>query len=108
MSYQHSYDLRYKEGWLHDRGEVSMIKSADYIMIEDPATPDHANRLKWANWAVRSSAVAIIAFLWPLAIDPNVLTKGEGITDAEIDEIIAAALPNVIAEFIANPPGGLT
>ena len=108
MSYQDSYNLRYTQNWLHDRGEVSVVRSADYIMIEDPATPDHEGRLKWAYWAHRNSSVAIVSFLWPLALDPIVLAEGADITDAQIDAIIAAALPGVIADFVANPPGMMT
>jgi hypothetical protein len=75
-------------------------------MIEDPATPDHADRLKWAYWAHRNSSVAIISFLWPLALDPTISAQGQDITDAQIDAIVSAALPGVIADFIVNPPGG--
>ena len=105
-TYADSYALRYGQSWLSQRGEVSVIKSANYIRIEDPGTPDHVNRLAWANWAIKSSSVAIVSFMWAYALDPNVLTKGQEITDAEIDGITSAALPDVLADFVINPPPG--
>ncbi len=107
MSYQDTYALRYGQSWLSQRGEVSVIKSANYIRIEDPGTPDHANRLAWSNWTIKNSSVAIVSFMWAYALDPNVLSKGQDITDAEIDGITSAALPDVLADFVANPPSGV-
>jgi hypothetical protein len=106
MSYQESYALRYEQSWLSQRTEVSVIKSADYIMIEDPNTPDHVNRLAWANWAHRNSSVAVVPFMWPVALDPTILSLGQDITDDQIDAIVSAALPQVLADFVANPPLG--
>jgi hypothetical protein len=106
MSYLDSYKFRYEQSWLSQRAEVSIIKSAQYIKIEDPGTPDHANRLAWAQWALRNSSVAIVSFMWGMAVDPNVLAKGQDITDPEIDSITSAELPDVLADFAANPPAG--
>ncbi len=83
-----------------------MVKSAGYIKIEDAGAPDHANRLRWANWTWKNSSVAVVSFMWNVATDPNVLSKGENITDVEIDGITSAALPDVIADFVAHPPPG--
>jgi|SRR5215475_5775998 len=105
-TYELNYSLRYDQKWLQQRTEVSVVKSAQYIQIEDPATPDHDNRLKWANWTIKNSSVAFGSFMWSVALDPNVVSKGQDITDAEIDGITSAALPAVIADFIAHPPFG--
>src|SRR5712664_2999937 len=104
--YELSYSYRYSQPWLQQRTEVSVVKSAAYIKIEDPATPDHANRLSWAAWTWKNSSVAVIAFMWNVATDPNVLSKGQDSTDAEIDGITSAALPDVIADFVTHPPPG--
>jgi len=106
MSYLDSYKLRYGQSWLSQRAEVSIVKSANYIKIEDPATPDHASRLAWAHWTLKSSSVAVVAFMWAMAVDPTVLAGGQDITDEQIDAITAAELPNVLADFVANPPTG--
>ena len=107
-TYLDSFTMRYGQSWLSQRAEVSVVKSAQYIQIEDAGTPDHANRLAWANWAIRSSSVAVTSFMWSYALDPNVLSKGQDISDAEIDGITSAALPSVLADFIAHPPTGVT
>jgi hypothetical protein len=106
MSYLDSYRLRYEQSWLSQRVEVSIVRSANYIKIEDPATPDHTNRLAWANWTLRNSSVAVVGFMWSMALDPEVLSQGQDITDAQIDSITAAELPDVLADFVANPPIG--
>jgi hypothetical protein len=104
--YEQINDLRYQSPWLQKRTETSVIKSAQYIQIEDPQTPDHANRLKWANWAYKNSSVAVVSFLWPVCLEPVTLEKGEAITDAEIDGIVSAALPGVVNDFTTSPPVG--
>ena len=107
-TYEQNYSLRYAQPWLQERTEVSVVKSAQYIAIEDPSTPDHANRACWAAWTFKNSSVAVTAFMWNVALDPTVVSKGQDITDAEIDGITSAALPAVIKDFIANPPSGVT
>jgi hypothetical protein len=102
--YEKNYELRYASPWLQQRTEVSVVKSAQYIGLEDPGTPDHANRLLWASWAVKSSSSAIAPFMWHVALDPDVVAQGQNVSDAKIDGIVSAALPAVVADFIANPP----
>lgn len=81
-----------------------MIRSAQYIGLEDPSTPDHANRAKWATWANKSSSVAVIPFMWQVALDPDVVSLGQNVSDAKIDGIVSAALPAVVADFVASNP----
>jgi len=103
-TYDKNYALRYESFWLQHRAEVSVVKSAVYIGIEDPGVPDHANRLKWAKWANTNSSVATVPFMWQLALDPDVMAQDQNVTDAKIDGIVSAALPAVVADFIASNP----
>lgn len=103
-SYEYNYELRYEAKWLQERTEVSVIRSAQYIGLEAPEVPDHANRLTWATWANKNSSVATIPFMWQVALDPDVVAQGQDVTDLKIDGIVSAALPAVVADFVANPP----
>jgi hypothetical protein len=102
--YEKNYELRYGSPWLQQRTEVSVIRSAQYIGLEDPATPDHANRATWATWANKNSSVATTPFMWQIALDPDVVAQGQNVSDAKIDGIVSAALPAVVADFIASNP----
>lgn len=103
-AYEKNYELRYDSPWLQQRTEVSVIKSAQYIAIEDPSTPDHANRVKWATWANKNSSVAMVPFMWQVSLDPDVVAQGQNVSDAKIDGIVSAALPAVVADFVASNP----
>ena len=103
-AYERNYELRYASLWLLQRTEVSVIKSAQYVGIEDPSTPDHANRLAWAAWANKNSSIATTPFMWQMALDPDVVAQGQNVSDAKIDGIVSAALPAVVADFIASNP----
>jgi hypothetical protein len=100
--YEKNYELRYASLWLQQRVEVSVVRSAQYIGLEDPGVPDHANRVAWATWANSNSSVATIPFLWQVSLDPDVVAQGPNVTDLKIDGIVSAALPKVVADFVAN------
>jgi len=102
--YEQNYAFRYNEPWLQQRSEVSVVKVAQYIAQSD----SDANRLAWANYAIKNSSVAAVPFFWSVALDPTVNEKGQKITGAEIDAVVSAALPGVIADFVKNPPPGIT
>lgn len=103
-AYEKNYELRYGSPWLQQRTEVSVVRSALYIGLEDPSTPEHANRAKWAAWANKQSNIATVAFMWQIALDPDVVSAGQNVPDAKIDGIVSAALPAVVADFIASNP----
>jgi hypothetical protein len=52
--------------------EVAAIHAASDIKNEDPGTPDHANRLAWANYVNKSSPVVVSSFAWPCAMNPTI------------------------------------
>ena len=79
-----------------------MVRVAQYIMQTD----SDANRLAWAHWAIKNSSVAAVPFFWSVALDPAVNEKGQKITGPEIDAVVSAVLPGVIADFVKNPPMG--
>jgi hypothetical protein len=112
--YTSSYALRYQIQSVQQQIEVAVIHDVEDIQNEGPLTPDHANRLAWANWANKSSSVAWIPFAWPVAMNPTIQAavqadpSGQSVQDSDVQFVVTGALPAVIADFIANPPPGVT
>jgi hypothetical protein len=110
--YTTSYAIRYSTPHLSQQTEVAVVTAAGQIVNEDPATPDHANRLAWANWAVPNSSVAWLSFAWPVANNPAIVASvtadpsGQTVLDSDVQFVVNSALPKVIADFIAHPPPG--
>lgn len=108
--YTDSYKMRYQTPSLNQQIEVAMVHAADDIQNEDPATPDHANRVAWAQWAVPNSSVSYFAFSWPVCNNPTILTAykedqtGATIQDGDIQFIVNGLVPQVVADFVAHPP----
>jgi hypothetical protein len=95
---------------LSQQTEVAVVTAAGQITNEDPATPDHANRLAWANWATVNSSVAWQSFAWPVANNPSIVTavkadpSGSTVLDSDVQFVVNSNLEIVIADFVANPP----
>ena len=111
--YTTSYAIRYSTPHLSQQTEVAVVTAAGQIINEDPATPDHANRFAWANWAIPNSPVAWQPFGWPVASNPAIVAavtadpSGQTVPDSDVQFVINSNLENVIAEFVANPPNGV-
>ena len=112
--YTTSYAIRYSTPHLSQQTEVAVVTAAGQIVNEDPSTPDHANRVAWANWATHNSSVAWQSFAWPVANNPSIVAavtadpSGQSVPDSDVQFVINSNLGNVIAEFVANPPPGVT
>jgi hypothetical protein len=109
-NYTTSYAVRYSTPALSQKTEVAVVTAAGQIQNEDPATPDHTNRLAWANWAIPNSSVAWQSFAWPVAENPTIVAavtadpSGQSVQDSDVQYVINSVLPQVIAEFVAHPP----
>ena len=108
--YTTSYAIRYNTPPLSQKTEIAVVTAAGQIQNEDPATPDHANRIAWANWAIPNSATAWQSFAWPVSTNPAIVASvttdpsGNSVQDSDVQFVVNSALDNVIAEFVANPP----
>jgi len=108
--YTTSYAIRYSTPHLSQQTEVAVVTAAGQIVNEDPSTPDHANRVAWANWATPNSSVAWLSFAWPVASNPSIVASvtadpsGQGVKDSDVQFVVNSNLETVIAEFVAKPP----
>src|ERR1700751_6066982 len=111
--YTTSYALRYGIPSVQQQIEVAVIHDVEDIQNEDPATPNHANRLAWANWANQNSSVAWIAFAWPVAMNPSIQASveadpsGQSVKDSDIQFVVNSNVEAVITYWVANPPPGV-
>ena len=109
-NYTTSYAIRYSTPSLSQQTEVSVVTAAVSIQNEDAATADHANRLRWANWAIPNSSVAWQAFAWPVANNPAIITSvtedpsGQGVKDSDVQFVVNSYVEIVITEWVANNP----
>src|SRR5215472_10473492 len=108
--YTTSYAIRYSTPHLSQQTEVAVVSAAVSIQNEDPTTPDHANRIRWANWAIPNSSVAWQAFAWPVANNPTIVAavtadpSGQTVKDTDVQFVVNSYLETVITEWVANNP----
>jgi hypothetical protein len=106
--YTSSYALRYSIPSVQQQIETAVIHASQDIQNEDPATPDHANRLAWARWANDNSSVAWNPFAWPVAMNSTIQAavaadpSGQTVTDNDVQFVVSSVLPRIVATF--KPP----
>ena len=106
--YTTSYKIAYQTPSIQQQIEVAVVTAAGQIINEDPATPDHANRLAWANWAIANSSVAWVAFRWPVANNPAIRAacvadpSGQSVLDSDVQFVVNANLQQVVDEWVVS------
>jgi len=107
-TYTDNYRLRYGTPTFQEQIEVAVITAASDIQNEDASTPDHANRLAWANWANSNSSVAWLPFAWPCSMNPAIqqafASDPNSIKDSDVQFVVNSNLEAVIADWVANKP----
>jgi len=108
--YTTSYAIRYSTPHLLQQTEVAVVTAAVSIQNEDPGTPDHANRFRWANWAIPNSSVAYAPFSWPVANNPSIVQKvtedpsGQSVPDSDVQFVVNGYVETVVTEWVAANP----
>jgi hypothetical protein len=106
-NYTDSYALAYNTPSVLQQIEVAVVTAAGNIETEDPSTPDHANRIAYANWAQQNSSVAWVAYRWYVATNPAIIASyqadpsGSTIKDSDIQFVVNSNLETVITEWVA-------
>jgi hypothetical protein len=109
-NYTTSYAIRYSTPSLSQQTEVAVVTAAVSIQNEDPATADHANRLRWANWAIPNSSVAWQSFAWPVANNPSIVEKviadpsGSTVPDSDVAFVVNSYVQIVVDQWIIDHP----
>lgn len=109
-AYTDSFAIRYNIPSLQQQWEVAGIKAAEDINNEPVDAPDHVNRVSWAAWYLKNSQEGSVSFAWAVAMNPAIQASvgndptGASVPDTDVQFVVNSALPQVIADFIANPP----
>lgn len=109
-AYIDSFKVRYETPSVQHQTEVAVMHAVTDINNEGEAVPDHANRLAWANWATGASSMAVVPFLWPVAMNPEIAgavgtdPSGSTVPDTDVQFVVNSNVDRVIAEWVANPP----
>lgn len=107
--YTISYAIKYSIPSIQQQIETAVMTAAGQIQNEDPSTADHANRIKWADWANKNSAAAAQPFGWPVAMNSSVQAEvtadptGGSVKDSDVQFIVNSFLEAVITDWIASP-----
>lgn len=95
-----AYNIAYSlldDPTLRDRVRYAILHSAAYVLIEDPATPDHADRIDWARKAFAEALQMPIRQVMVYVItDATVAQVGAAATDAQLQAAIDAAIPYLV------------
>jgi hypothetical protein len=109
--YTVSFGVRYEIPSIQQQAEVAVMHCVQDINNEGTGAPNHADRARWASWANGNSSVAVMPFMWPVAMNPAVQSavaadpSGGTVADGDVQFIVNGALDTVITEWVsANPP----
>lgn len=99
MNLQETYKLRYQDPDFKGRVVAAIARVAQGITNEDPATPNHVNRLNYAQmWFAQLDGVAE-GMLWSVVNADSIQATGTASDDATIQAVVD---PILIAQTI--PP----
>jgi hypothetical protein len=84
MSLESTYQLRYESKNMRDRVTAALAKSAGDIKNEDPGTPNHENRITWADYAFANTTGIAENAMWDVVMNPAINVAGEAATDNDI------------------------
>jgi hypothetical protein len=98
MNYLDIHNLSQSQD-MQNRTGISCLKTAQFILSEDPTTPDHDKRVNWANWVMQNPSPSMMpsqqAFTY-VCLDPTIQAGGTTATDEQISATVSAALPFLI------------
>lgn len=95
LTYEQSAELM-KDGVFIGRVKVSCLKYANYILGEDPATPGHSSRTKWAQSTFAQPDLIAQQIVSPVVMDAAVQADGAAIADAALQ----SAVENTVNKMI--------
>jgi hypothetical protein len=69
---------------MKDRVTAAVVQGAGDIKNEDPSTPNHENRIAWADYAFANSQGIAENAMWDVVMNPAINAAGEAATDQDI------------------------
>jgi len=91
LDYAASAELM-KDGAFIDRVKVACLKYADFILNEQPDTPAHSTRIRWAQSTTENPDHAAQTLTPPVVMDNQVQQDGATITDAALQTTVETTI----------------
>ena len=94
--YADAYDLL-DNALFKKRVIYARLRTAAFILVENPTIPDHANRLDWAQKVLSDTVqMPIRNMLLYIITDPAVAQDGALVTDVALQAVVDNAVPKLI------------
>ena len=93
-TYQEVFALRYNNEVLRRQTAVAVAKAAFDVLNEDPLTANHANRVNWAKFALKSTADMVERMMWGVVSNSTIQAQSGG-TDSDIQFVVNSLIPSV-------------
>lgn len=91
LDYTASAELM-KDGTFIDRVKVACLKYADFILNEQPSTPAHSTRIRWAQTTTESPDHAAQSLTPPIVMDAQVQQDGAAISDTALQTSVETTI----------------
>jgi hypothetical protein len=96
MTYDETSELT-KNVPFQGRVAVACVHFADYIAGEDPATPAHSTRIKWAQQTLLNPQPVVQACIWTVCNDSAVQDAGgAAITDDALQGAVETSINKLL------------
>lgn len=82
----------YRAEAIYMRLTAAVAQNASYVLIEDGATANHANRVAWAKLAVLDPDAMAHKMAWLVTLNPAGQKSDDAVTDNDLNSIIGAIL----------------
>jgi len=92
-TYAELYNLKNNSD-LNNKLHVAVVAAAKYVFEEDPGTPNHANRLTWAQQAIIAPQAYAQPMTWAVLVANSGATPANIVsaTDAQIQSNVNAVI----------------
>lgn len=87
------YSIRYDNDDLKKKTTAAVAKVAMYIITtESESTPNHAERVAWANNALSNTPMAAEKMMWAIAQNNTINADPAGATDSDIEYVVSVTV----------------
>lgn len=95
MTYEESATLM-NDATFQGRVKVACLSYAQYIGLEDPGSPGHSSRYRWAQNTVLNPVAVAGQITPPTVMNPNVQAAGADITDQDLQAAVQAVVDSIV------------
>src|SRR5262245_41772765 len=95
ITYAESAELM-RDATFQGRTQIACLHYASYISGEDPTTPAHVSRERWAQATFQNASASVAQIMPVLIMDDKVQTAGSAITDPDLQSAVETSVNKYI------------